>query len=225
MIPLFIWFAGIAIIISTIQKFFHRLPDWKIAFLNNIALCIGGLTAIILMVFLVRLYFTGKLKGFGLNPKTIIRDFLLGFVNLLSIWPLVILALVLTIILGTTFFGPDFKVPQHEELQLISRYPQISLRIVIFICAALIVPVFEEMLFRGLFQTMIRSILVKPWRSIAISSGLFAIMHSHPGHWPALFVLGMCMGYAYEKSGSLFRPIFIHLIFNGTTVVFVLCGG
>ncbi|MFC1763630.1 type II CAAX prenyl endopeptidase Rce1 family protein [Planctomycetota bacterium] len=26
------------------------------------------------------------------------------------------------------------------------------------------------------------------------------------------------MGYSYEKSGSLWRPIFIHALFNGVTV-------
>jgi membrane protease YdiL (CAAX protease family) len=32
----------------------------------------------------------------------------------------------------------------------------------------------------------------------------------------------MCLGYAYEKSGSLFRPIFIHAFFNAITIVFVM---
>jgi membrane protease YdiL (CAAX protease family) len=30
------------------------------------------------------------------------------------------------------------------------------------------------------------------------------------------------MGYAYEKSGSLLRSIFIHLLFNGLTIAFAL---
>ncbi|MHC4911623.1 MAG: lysostaphin resistance A-like protein [Planctomycetota bacterium] len=91
------------------------------------------------------------------------------------------------------------------------------------------------MLLRGLFQTTIRSYLAEsrlgkrlrnswavPWVSILIASGLFATMHAYAGHWPALFVLGVCMGYAYEKSGSLFRPIFIHVLFNTTSVVAAL---
>jgi membrane protease YdiL (CAAX protease family) len=47
-------------------------------------------------------------------------------------------------------------------------------------------------------------------------------MHENPGHWPALFVLGVCLGYSYEKSGSLFRPIFIHLFFNVSSVAIAL---
>jgi membrane protease YdiL (CAAX protease family) len=34
-----------------------------------------------------------------------------------------------------------------------------------------------------------------------------------------LFVLGVTMGYAYEKSGSLLRSIFIHAMFNGISIV------
>jgi hypothetical protein len=85
----------------------------------------------------------------------------------------------------------------------------------------------EEMLFRGFFQTAIRSVwefrnLNGAWPSILISSALFAIVHANPGHWPALFVLAVCLGYAYEKSGSLFRPIFIHSFFNAATIIAVL---
>jgi len=60
------------------------------------------------------------------------------------------------------------------------------------------------------------------WLAIVISSGLFAMMHANPGHWPALFVLGIGMGYAYEKSGSLLQPIFIHALFNATTIAATL---
>ena len=78
------------------------------------------------------------------------------------------------------------------------------------------------MLFRGLFQTMIRSYLGRPWLAIAITSVLFAFIHADPEHWPALFVLAMGLGYSYEKSGSLFRPIFMHAMFNGLTIVAAL---
>jgi len=48
------------------------------------------------------------------------------------------------------------------------------------------------------------------------------VIHADAGHWPALLVLSMSMGYAYEKSGSLFRPIFIHSIFNATSIIATL---
>jgi membrane protease YdiL (CAAX protease family) len=51
---------------------------------------------------------------------------------------------------------------------------------------------------------------------------MFAVMHADAGHWPALLALSMSMGYSYEKSGSLFRPIFIHSLFNAASIIAVL---
>jgi len=48
------------------------------------------------------------------------------------------------------------------------------------------------------------------------------MVHMDMAHWPALFVLSLSLGYAYEKSGSLFRPIFIHSLFNAATIAAVL---
>ena len=137
---------------------------------------------------------------------------------------------------------------RHQELNLIVEYPQLPLRILIVVVAVLVAPVLEEMLFRGLVQTTIRSLLeqwhglpargrfhgqdghatftpstrLRIWLAIVISSVFFALMHANAGHWPALFVLGVCMGYAYEKSGSLLRSIFIHSLFNATTIIATL---
>ena len=114
---------------------------------------------------------------------------------------------------------------QHQQLEMITEYPQLPLRIMIVFLAVVIGPLLEEMLFRGFVQTAMRSffnIRNSAWPAIAASSVFFAIMHEDRGHWPALFVLGVCLGYSYEKSGSLFRPIFIHIFFNASSVATAL---
>jgi membrane protease YdiL (CAAX protease family) len=50
-----------------------------------------------------------------------------------------------------------------------------------------------------------------------LTSLFFAILHP-PTHIPALFFLSCGLGYAYERSGSLFRPILMHVFFNGFSV-------
>jgi membrane protease YdiL (CAAX protease family) len=132
------------------------------------------------------------------------------------------LMIVLTISFGRIIWGPDFNLQQHEELELVAQYAQLPVRVLIVITAVVIVPVFEETLFRGLFQTWLRSLLARPWLAIFMCSGMFAVMHSDTGHWPALLALSMSMGYSYEKSGSLFRPIFIHSLFNAASIIAVL---
>jgi membrane protease YdiL (CAAX protease family) len=217
-----------------------NLRGWQGAFWDNLVLSIGAVTAIAVIIFLARVSFARRLKGFGLNVKTIHKDFLAAFLNLLAVWPLVLGAIIATIFFGTLIYGHDFKLQQHEELELITAYPKLPLQILIVILAVVIAPLLEEMLFRGFFQTAIRSVWefrnlngaspasscrktgAGAWPSILISSGLFAIVHANPGHWPALFVLAVCLGYTYEKSGSLFRPIFIHSFFNAATIIAVL---
>jgi membrane protease YdiL (CAAX protease family) len=221
-IPLLIWFGGISLALSIAGKALPDLPEWQNAFLDNFITCIGAIAAMVLIIFLAKSHFARQLKGFGLKVKTIPKDFLVAVVNLFSVWPIVVLMIILTIFLGQFIQGPDFKLPRHQELELITAHPQLSLRLLIIITAIGVVPVFEEMLFRGMFQTMIRSFVIKPWLSILVSSGLFAMAHPNPEHWPALFALSMSMGYAYEKSGSLFRPIFIHSLFNATSVIAAL---
>lgn len=234
-VPLFFWLGIASLATSITDNFFSDCLPWQMAFLDNLTLCISEIITMIVIILLVRASFVRRLKGFGLNVKTIHKDVFSAFLNLLSIWPLLLLMIIITIIIGKLIWGQDFEIQTHQELELISAYPQLPVRVLTIVTAVLVVPVFEEMLFRGMFQTMIRSIVedsrlcerlrnrnLKVWLSILISSGLFAVAHYDPGHWPPLFALSLAMGYAYEKSGSLFRPIFIHIIFNATSVIAVL---
>jgi len=221
-ILLFIWLGAVSLAILITEKLLPDLPAWQSSFLDNLILCIGAIAVMAVIIFLVRGRFARRLKGFGLNAKTIHKDFFAAVLNLLSVWPLVLLTIVLTTFFGQLIWGQDFHLQQHEELKTIIAHPQLPLRVLIIVISVAVFPAFEEMLFRGLFQTMFRSFLGRPWLSIAISSGLFATVHANAGHWPALFVLAVCLGYSYEKSGSLFRPIFIHSLFNAITITATL---
>jgi len=243
LIPLFIWFVPVQLAIQMSERLWSDLQDWQRAFLFNLIYCIGAIVVMAVIIFLVRASFARRLKGFGLNTRSIHKDFFAAFVNLLSVWPLMMAAIALTIFFGELIFGPEYRISQHEQLELIKTYPQWSLRVLIFVVAVIMAPVLEEMIFRGLFQTVIRSIFEsrnsvphqksfgsrrfgagrnRAWTAILISSGFFSMVHGNVPHWPALFLLGVCLGYAYEKSGSLFRPIFIHAFFNAITIIFVL---
>ncbi len=255
-IPLFIWLGSVSAASLITGEFLPKLPDWQNALLDQIILCAGAIAAIAVTIFLAKKTFAEKLKGFGLNAETIPKDFFVAALNLFSVWPLVLLAVILTIRVGQLIWGPGYNLQQHEELKLIKSYSQLPVRVLIIVTAATIAPVFEEMLFRGLFQTMIRTILTRrqrlriesdpilqagveverpaqseqcpmgtsnaAWPAIVISSVFFAMVHSNPGHWPALFVLAVCLGYSYEKSGSLLRPIFIHAFFNTASLLATL---
>lgn len=230
LVPLFLWLGGVSAAMSIInsvladpQSWLPAEPGpWQEALLVNLLLGLGAVGTIVVIVILVKASFARGLKGFGLRVRTIHKDLFAAIVNLLSIWPLLLVTIIAVTFFGRLFFGQQYEIEQHTELDMITSYPQPALQVLIVVVAVVIGPVLEEMLFRGLVQTVIRSHLAWPWLSVAISSFLFAVAHENVAHWPILLVLGFCMGYAYEKSGSLLRPIFIHSLFNGVVIASVL---
>lgn len=224
-VPLLLWFGGVAMAVALVQRLTPGLPGWEEIFVDNLVMSIGAVITIAAMLYLAHLFFARGLKGFGLNIGTIGKDFLMAIVNLLTVWPLIMAAITATIYFARLFSGREYHMQEHQQLKLIAEYPQLPLHIMIVFVAVLIAPLLEEMLFRGFVQTTIRSFINirnSAWPAIAASSVFFATMHADPAHWPALFVLGICLGYSYEKSGSLLRPIFIHAFFNASSVAIAL---
>jgi membrane protease YdiL (CAAX protease family) len=222
LIPFLLWFGTVSVLFFVKEKLLAGLPDWQDALAENLILCIGVIPAITASVMIARTTFARGLKGLGLNPKTIPRDFGAALLNLLAIMPVVLGAIILTTIIGKLLFGDKFQMPQHDELKQIIAYSQWQVRALIVFTAVVVVPFVEELIFRGMIQTMLRSYIVKPWPATFLASLVFVIFHANPEHWLALFALSLCLGYTYEKSGSLFRPIFVHSLFNAMSVLAAL---
>lgn len=201
------------------SKLLGELGGWQSIFTDNLILTVGVLPAMAVIIGIARVSFVRRLKGFGLDARTLRADLAVALVNLLTIMPIVMAMILLTTYVNTWIVGPGFEMPQHAELKEIASCPQLPVRVMILVSAVLVIPVFEEMFFRGIIQTLIRSFLRRPWTSIVMTSAIFAAFHQDVPHWPALFALALCLGYSYEKSGSLLRPIFIHSLFNAVMVI------
>ncbi|MBS3734294.1 MAG: CPBP family intramembrane metalloprotease [Phycisphaerae bacterium] len=81
-------------------------------------------------------------------------------------------------------------------------------------------PLAEELFFRGLVQSMLRRYTGRPWAALIGTSACFASVHvATPHHVPALFALGIALGYNYERTGRLIAPIGIHTLFNAVTII------
>jgi membrane protease YdiL (CAAX protease family) len=59
------------------------------------------------------------------------------------------------------------------------------------------------------------------WASVFLTSIVFAAVHPA---WtiPPIFVLSLCLGYAYERTGSLWTVMTMHALFNATSTVIYL---
>ncbi len=106
-----------------------------------------------------------------------------------------------------------------------------SMRLKLLIHVAVLAPLFEELLFRGIIQSGLSHSggRPRPWLGILVASVLFTGAHFKPDPtdiaWhtlPSLFVLSVALGWVYERTGSLWAPILMHALFNGSQVALVL---
>ena len=61
------------------------------------------------------------------------------------------------------------------------------------------------------------------WSAILITSVLFALVHPAWSQ-PMIFILAVCLGYAYERTGNLWVSITIHATFNSVSTALYLSG-
>ncbi len=88
-----------------------------------------------------------------------------------------------------------------------------------FLVVAIMAPVFEEWLCRGMVLRGLLTTKIKPVWAIVISALFFALIHGNP--WQAMnaFLIGVLMGYVYYKTGSLKLTMLMHFVNNATAVI------
>ena len=72
---------------------------------------------------------------------------------------------------------------------------------------------------RSTFNVQRSTFNVRPWRAIMWSALLFSVAHLNPAQMPVAFLLGILLGWAYWRTGSLVAPCLIHILNNGLAVV------
>ncbi|MDA1264150.1 MAG: CPBP family intramembrane metalloprotease [Planctomycetota bacterium] len=88
--------------------------------------------------------------------------------------------------------------------------------VVIALLSAVIVPIVEELLFRGWLQPALRSV-AEPWQAIVIQAALFAVLHDRGVLLPIL-VLALLLGYVRHATDRLAPCIAIHVVHNAVQV-------
>lgn len=87
------------------------------------------------------------------------------------------------------------------------------------IVIALIPAIGEELTFRGVIQQGLIKGVRNPHVGIFLASGIFSFIHlQFYGFFPRMF-LGLLLGYLFYYSGSLWVPILMHFVNNGSAVV------
>ncbi|MGI9647546.1 MAG: CPBP family intramembrane glutamic endopeptidase [Acidimicrobiia bacterium] len=115
------------------------------------------------------------------------------------------------------------EAPTQEVVEAARASDSLGEKAVILLAIAVLAPILEEMLFRGVLQDALK-VRMSVTGAVWITGIVFGLVHlTDPAALalvPALIVLGIVLGLVREHgSGSLSRPILMHMGFNAVTAV------
>ena len=118
-----------------------------------------------------------------------------------------------------------FKLPFDFQalIREIIAYPSGPKLTVLLLTIVLIPPLLEEVVFRTFLFGSLR-LFVGTLGAAVLSAGLFASLHFAPWQFLHLFALGVFLALVYEKTQSLYAPLFLHMLVNAETVGLILLG-
>ncbi|HUT33264.1 MAG TPA: CPBP family intramembrane glutamic endopeptidase [Planctomycetota bacterium] len=177
-----------------------------------VLVCASNLTTVLVCLFTVAL--VGGCEGnplrlLGLYEPRPVRRAVLGVTGFVMLFPVVLLASVVVLILA-----PRMGLPVRPQ-ELLVRVAEVSPKALALVVAGvvLVTPLTEELLFRGFFYATLRRHM-GPLGAIVLSSLTFAALHSHAAGLLPLFVIGFLLAYLYERTGSLVASIAAHSAYN-----------
>ncbi|MGK0467840.1 lysostaphin resistance A-like protein [Clostridium sp.] len=94
------------------------------------------------------------------------------------------------------------------------------------ISVVLIIPILEEVLFRGLIYNELKTHL-NIVIAIILQSLIFAIAHGNMLQGIYAFIMGAVVAIIYDKTGSIFAPILFHVMYNllGSIILPIILSG
>jgi membrane protease YdiL (CAAX protease family) len=200
------------------------LQGWQRLFSNELAWVFTTLISL----FVARSMFARGLYGFGIGRRSFRYELAVsvaGWLAAICITGLLVLASDWVLYR----FFPAYEQPKHLVFQTL-KDPSLPRWMRTFTLAGtlVLIPVGEEVLFRGILQTALqrlfplrRGSFQHRWAAIIAVGALFGLFHVNtPQYIPALVALGILLGYLYERTGSLIVPILVHMLFNGKSLLF-----
>ncbi|MEM1445617.1 MAG: CPBP family intramembrane glutamic endopeptidase [Planctomycetota bacterium] len=174
----------------------------------------------------------GYLQTLGLLPRSLPRDVRWTLLGLPAIVLLFLATQQVSAMVSLMLGYPPEQV-QHTLLETYADLRdrgQTATMVGLLVSTVVFAPVLEELFHRGFLQTALVHVFGPNkawgrWLAIVAVSGFFAVMHLGAVPWvamPALLLLGVCFGFLYERTGSLWPPILVHAGFNAINVAYVL---
>lgn len=233
-----LYFGTAAILVPSIIVLFTALFTLKIPqypqdilriipeeMLNVISYCIATLFLILLTIapkmHVATIIWNKEKKGF----LELLKDMLFGALSYVVAYPFVMVVSYASVIIFVFLWHhPPGKEEQVVVRLLTSFSDHPELFYLISAIIVFIVPIGEEILFRGFFQNWAKN-WFPAYGSILLTSVLFALFHFAPSQgfaniqlMSALFTLSCFLGLIYERQKTLIAPIALHSTFNAVSI-------
>lgn len=184
--------------------------------LTNIVFMLGLCVALLMYLAIMR----------GLNPAEVFglrrlsggRAFIAALVRILPLYVIVTIIAALIVNWAKDIL-PDIE-PQ-ETVKAFKSTQSFAAKAMMGVHAVIVAPLVEETVFRGFIYGVLKR-YTDGWFAALCSSLLFAIVHMHLGSLVPLFVLALGLCAAYERTGSLLVPMWMHALFNGVSTTLLL---
>lgn len=148
----------------------------------------------------------------GLSTKTLGRDILLGLWGFLLELPVTLIVSFVCMILMR-----NFPAPEHPATTALENGADTATILVTLVSGAIIAPLWEETMFRGLLFPALRTVLSGPILAALVSSFLFASIHPQgPVLWGALGSVALFSCILAQNTRSLVPSVVMHMAHNAT---------
>lgn len=175
---------------------------------------IVGLGSSLLMLLGVYLFAVRRAgwAALGLVPAPAGALIATPFLVLLGLVGVLIVNLAITLIQGSPLENPQVEaISGGQPLQGATLFWLLLL-------VAGLVPIAEELLFRGMLYPLLR-VRFGPVAAVLLNAAIFAAVHIFPTVIPALFIVGLLIAFLREWSGSVVPCILYHMIQNSIGIL------
>jgi membrane protease YdiL (CAAX protease family) len=213
---IFLSFGYVFVILQAfVAKLFPILynENFRMVF-NTAAINVVGISVILYFV-------AGKygqaVDALGLTSRKFSRGVFYAVVGYIALVPIFLA------IMTATFYVTkliEYRPPVQPIVRVFMEEKETGVLWLSALFAAVFGPIAEEIFFRGFMYRVLRVKLGIFW-AMAVTSAVFAFLHTHIVGFLPIMALGMLLAYLYEKTGSLVTPISVHIIHNVGMVMLV----
>jgi uncharacterized protein len=184
------------------KNYLDKVMDYNLLSLLDAFLYIG------IVYSYVRFKAKGGWADLGLHSHKLLRSILVGaFTGIVTAITVLLAGYLMVRLIG--------KEPSTQQVQEVARQAQSLWQISLFLMiATLIVPIKEELVFRGFIYPAFRDRVGVNW-GIILTAVFFSLVHGDLIRFIPLLIGGIALNIVYQRTGSLYSSIVAHGVWNG----------